>query len=138
MPSREQAENFMKEFYALERERNSIQYAIKQLMDFNATLEEYREIGGLDSVKKIENLINKNNETVVTKLERINEMLPKISSVRCFMDELDNESKYLLELRFKKNRGFESIGYELNISKSTVGRRLEILLTALSNDLGKI
>ena len=77
-------------------------------------------------------LLEKSNEDLIkySGIEK-DELINRILNMDSVIAQLNQEEKELCELRYKKRMEYQSIAYSLNVSRSTICRRIQALVKNL-------
>ena len=86
-------------------------------------LEKYKLNLALDNYDDIDNKIKDNNKKIIDKQLRMDNIIEENAALEYLIDSLDDDSRKLLELRYKKDKGYQYMVYDFNLSKSAIARR---------------
>ncbi|CAM2078780.1 MAG: sigma factor-like helix-turn-helix DNA-binding protein [uncultured Clostridium sp.] len=120
------AEIILKNYYKKFKRRNQLECEIEKLEKSNEHLEKY-----LESCSIKENLkrrIDLNNKLITEKYVEIDNIIKEISEIEHIIEDLTEEERNISKLRFEERKEYQAIACILNMSKSTVCRRIKHII----------
>ena len=82
-------------------------------------------------LKKIED----NNQKILNKQLLINDIDESTANLEFIIQDLDETDREIIELRFKKNKQYQAMVNSLNMSKSTISRKVYKIINKINEDL---
>lgn len=128
-------EALIQQYFQRVKEKELLEYEINVLVDNNKKLSYCRSEFNICNDKDIEKEIQENNKKIILKQMKVNELRERNAALEYIIGMLDDESKKILELRYKKRKGFEAMGFDLNMSKSTISRKNAKLVRKISENI---
>ena len=129
----EKTEEILKEFYKKKRTQNKLEYEIEILRNSNQEMKEVLEREFKSDL--IIARINKNENIIVEKQLKVNELRSQIAATEFIIDSLSDEERAIIEMRYKYKRDYQRIVDDLNLSKSTIARRINCIVSLLEDEL---
>lgn len=133
MKKTEKTEEILKEFYKKKRTQNKLEYEIEILRKSNQEMKEVLEREFKSDL--IIARINKNENIMVEKQLKVNELRSQIAATEFIIDSLSDEERAIIEMRYKYKRDYQTIVDDLNLSKSTIARRISNIVDILEDEL---
>lgn len=133
MRKTERAEEILKNFYKKKRTQNKLEYEIQILQDSNDEMKDIIENDFKSEV--ISKKIEKNNQLIVDKQLKLSDIRSEIAAVEFIISSLTEDEQDIIEMRFKHRRDYQSIVDDLNLSKSTISRRINNVVRILEEEL---
>lgn len=135
MRIKDNIENEIVEYYKNKKKKEQLEYEIGLLEKSNEDLIKYSCI---ENKEYIDKRIERNKSKLIRKNIEKDEMINKILSMDSIIAQLSQEEKELCELRYKKKMEYQSIAYDLNVSRSTICRRVQALVCCLKKEYEKM
>lgn len=120
------AEGVIKNYYKKDKRRNQLECEIEKLEKSNEHLERYSESWSLND--NIEKRININNRLITEKYVEIDNIIKEVSDTEHIISALTEEERNISKLRFESRKEYQAIACEMNMSKSTVCRRIKNII----------
>lgn len=114
------------------KKRIQLEYEIDLLETSTRQLERYLD-GKLEI--NIRERIKYNKELLAKKNLEHNMLVEDTVKIESIILGLDEEDKEICEMRFKKHREYQAIGYSLCLSKSTVCRKVNSIVDKINKEL---
>ena len=119
--------SILENYYKNIKRRNQLECEIDKLEKSNEHLKKYLNV--YDPVANMEKRIHLNNKLIADKYIEIDNIIRETSNIEYVINNLTDEERKISKLRFDKKKEYISISREMNMSQSTVCRRVrEILL----------
>ena len=126
-------ETKLKEFYKKKRTQNKLEYEIDILANSNNEMKAIIENDFKSDV--ISERIERNNNIITDKHLKVNDIKAELAAMEFIISSLPEDEKTIIEMRYKNNKDYQSIVEELNISKSTISRRISNVFNILEEEL---
>lgn len=120
------AEIILKNYYKKEKRRKQLECEIEKLEKSNEHLNKY--IDSSSEIESIKERIYINNNLITDKYIEIDNIIKEISQVEHIIEDLTDEERDISKLRFENKKEYQGIACVLNMSKSTVFRRVKNIL----------
>ncbi|WP_027633441.1 sigma factor-like helix-turn-helix DNA-binding protein [Clostridium hydrogeniformans] len=126
-------EQIIKDYYDKKKIQDKLKYEIDILKKNNSNLEEYIRV--MNSRKDfIVARIEENNEKILDKQLKVNDISEENSNIEFILNFfLDDTEKQIIELRYKKNKQYQAMVDIVNMSKSTISRRVNKIIEKLED-----
>jgi RNA polymerase sigma factor (sigma-70 family) len=128
------AEILIKNYYEKKKIQEKLKFEIEILKNNNLMLQEH-----LVSMKSKNDFISRkiedNNEKILTKQIMINDIAETNANIEFIIKDLDETDREIIELRFKKNKQYQAMGDSLNMSTSTVSRKVCKIINKIDEDI---
>lgn len=131
-------DDFIKQYFDSIKEKELLEYEVNVLLDNNKKLSSCKSELNISNDRDILKKINENNEKIIRKQLKINEIREKNAALEYLIEILDDESRKILELRYKNGKGYEAMGFDLNMSKSTISRKNAKLVRKISEKISAV
>ena len=128
MRIRDKVESEVIEYYRNKKKKEQLEYEIGLLEKSNEDLIKY---SGIENKEYINRRIERNKSKLIKKNIEKDELINRILNMVSVIAQLNQEEKELCELRYKKRMEYQSIAYSLNVSRSTICRRIQALVKNL-------
>ena len=128
MRIRDKVESEVIEYYRNKKKKEQLEYEIGLLEKSNEDLIKY---SGIENKEYINRRIERNKSKLIKKNIENDELINRILNMDSVIAQLNQEEKELCELRYKKRMEYQSIAYSLNVSRSTICRRIQALVKNL-------
>ena len=128
MRIKDNIENEIVEYYRNKKKKEQLEYEIGLLEKSNEDLIKY---SGIENKEYINRRIERNKSKLIKKNIEKDELINRILNMDSVIAQLNQEEKELCELRYKKRMEYQSIAYSLNVSRSTICRRIQALVKNL-------
>ena len=120
------SQNVLENYYKKIKRRDQLECEIEKLERSNNHLKNYVNI--YDPLMNMEDRIRFNNKLIADKYIEIDNIIKEISNIEHIISNLTDEEKEISKLRFDKKKEYISISREMNMSQSTVCRRIKDIL----------
>ena len=120
------SQNVLENYYKKIKRRDQLECEIEKLERSNNHLKNYVNI--YDPLMNMEDRIRFNNKLIADKYIEIDNIIKEISNIEHIISNLTDEEKEISQLRFDKKKEYISISREMNMSQSTVCRRIKDIL----------
>lgn len=120
------AEIILKNYYKKHKRRKQLECEIEKLEKSNEHLKKY--VNGCLVSENINNRIYINNNLITGKYVEIDNIIKEISDIEHIIEDLTEEERNISKLRFDNRKEYQAIACDLNMSKSTVCRRIKHII----------
>lgn len=130
-------ENRIVEYFESKKEAAKIKHEIDVIQENNNKLIELREqlyIVG-ETLETIDSKIIENNNKIFNKFLVLSELSEKNAPLAFIFEQLNNEDRKILELRYRKKYSFTYMTGDLHRSKSSLSRRNTKILSIIEHEL---
>lgn len=134
MRIKDNIENEIVEYYKNKKKKEQLEYEIGLLEKSNEDLIKY---SGIENKEYINRRIERNKSKLIKKNIEKDELINRILNMDSVIAQLNQEEKELCELRYKKRMEYQAIAYSLNVSRSTICRRVQALVCYLKKEYEK-
>lgn len=131
MRIRDKVESEVIEYYRNKKKKEQLEYEIGLLEKSNEDLIKY---SGIENKEYINRRIERNKSKLVKKNIEKDELINRILNMDSIIAQLNQEEKELCELRYKKRMEYQAIAYSLNVSRSTICRKVQALVENLKEE----
>lgn len=131
MRIKDKVENEVIEYYRNKKKKEQLEYEIGLLEKSNEDLIKY---SGIENKEYINRRIERNKSKLVKKNIEKDELINRILNMDSIIAQLNQEEKELCELRYKKRMEYQAIAYSLNVSRSTICRKVQALVENLKEE----
>lgn len=131
MRIRDNVENEVIEYYKNKKKKEQLEYEIGLLEKSNEDLIKYSCI---ENKEYINRRIERNKSKLIKKNIEKDELINRILNMDSIIAQLNQEEKELCELRYKKRMEYQAIAYSLNVSRSTICRKVQALVENLKEE----
>ena len=131
MRIRDKIEREVIEYYRNKKKKEQLEYEIGLLEKSNEDLIKY---SGIENKEYINRRIERNKSKLVKKNIEKDELINRILNMDSIIAQLNQEEKELCELRYKKRMEYQAIAYSLNVSRSTICRKVQALVENLKEE----
>lgn len=118
--------------YRKVKRKNQLEYEINLLDNSTIQLEKYLDVKSDINVKE---RIKYSKEILAKRNIELSILIEETIKIESIISELDEEAKEICEMRFNKQKEYQSIGYSLCISKSTVCRKIRSIADKINKEL---
>ena len=119
-------QSILENYYKKINRRDQLEYEIEKLERSNNHLKNYMNV--YDPVMNMEDRIRLNNKLIADKYIEIDNIIKEISNIEHIISNLTDEEREISKLRFDKKKEYILISREMNMSQSTVCRRVKDIL----------
>lgn len=119
-------QSILENYYKKIKRRSQLECEIEKLERSNNHLKNY--INVYDPLMNMEDRIRVNNKLIADKYIEIDNIIKEISNIEHIISNLTDEEREISQLRFDKQKEYISISREMNMSQSTVCRRVKDIL----------
>lgn len=119
-------QSILENYYKKIKRRSQLECEIEKLERSNNHLKNY--INVYDPLMNMEDRIRFNNKLIADKYIEIDNIIKEISNIEHIISNLTDEEREISQLRFDKQKEYISISREMNMSQSTVCRRVKDIL----------
>ena len=130
------SQNVLENYYKKIKRRDQLECEIEKLERSNNHLKNYVNI--YDPLMNMEDRIRFNNKLIADKYIEIDNIIKEISNIEHIISNLTDEEKEISKLRFDKKKEYILISREMNMSQSTVCRRVKDILLKIDKAEQKI
>lgn len=123
----------VQQYYSDLKRLDKYKYEIKVLKDSIDCIEEQLD-DGVYNEKVKERLLQK-KDVVLQKSLLMNELAEELAGIEFCIGSLDEQDRLLLEYKYGKRAQYNEIELKLNMSRSTVYRRVEKLLDQIEKEI---
>ena len=120
------AEIILKNYYKKDKRRKQLECEIEKLEKSNEHLKKY--VNSCLVSENIKERICINNNLITEKYVEIDNIIKEISYVEHIIQDLTEEERSISKLRFENKKEYQAIACILNMSKSTVCRRVKSII----------
>lgn len=120
------AEIILKNYYKKDKRRKQLECEIEKLEKSNEHLNKY--VNSCLVSANIKERISINNNLITEKYVEIDNIIKEISYVEHIIQDFTEEERRISKLRFENKKEYQAIACVLNMSKSTVCRRVKNIL----------
>ena len=120
------AEIILKNYYKKDKRRKQLECEIEKLEKSNEHLNKY--VNSCLVIANIKERISINNNLITEKYVEIDNIIKEISYVEHIIQDFTEEERRISKLRFENKKEYQAIVCVLNMSKSTVCRRVNNIL----------
>ena len=131
MKIRDKIENEVIEYYRNKKKKEQLEYEIGLLEKSNEDLIKY---SGIENKEYINRRIERNKNKLIKKNIEKDDLINRILNMDSIIAQLNQEEKELCELRYKKRMEYQAIAYNLNVSRSTICRKVQALVENLKGE----
>ena len=131
MRIRDKVENEVIEYYRNKKRKEQLEYEIGLLEKSNEDLIKYICI---ENKEYINRRIERNKSKLIKKNIEKDELINRILNMDSIIAQLNQEEKELCELRYKNRMEYQAIAYSLNVSRSTICRKVQALVENLKEE----
>lgn len=131
MRIRDKVESEVIEYYRNKKKKEQLEYEIGLLEKSNEDLIKY---SGIENKEYINRRIERNKSKLIKKNIEKDELINRILNMDSIIAQLNQEEKELCELRYKKRMEYQAIAYSLNVSRSTICRKVQALVENLKEE----
>lgn len=131
MRIRDKIEREVIEYYRNKKKKEQLEYEIGLLEKSNEDLIKY---SGIENKEYINRRIERNKNKLIKKNIEKDELINRILNMDYIIAQLNQEEKELCELRYKKRMEYQAIAYSLNVSRSTICRKVQALVENLKEE----
>lgn len=131
MRIRDKVENEVIEYYRNKKKKEQLEYEIGLLEKSNEDLIKYICI---ENKEYINRRIERNKSKLIKKNIEKDELINRILNMDSVIAQLNQEEKELCELRYKNRMEYQAIAYSLNVSRSTICRKVQALVENLKEE----
>ncbi|MGY5241166.1 helix-turn-helix domain-containing protein [Clostridium tertium] len=114
----------LQDYYIKKMRLEKTKYEIAILEDSIKRIEERAKKENVESNKSLEELIKDKKIKVLTKTIESEEIMSEIAGLEYCISELDEKDRLLLEYKFNKKYFDKDIQQEMNMSRSTIYRKI--------------
>lgn len=130
------SQSILENYYKKINRREQLEYEIEKLERSNKHLKNYVNV--YEPVMNMEDRIKLNNKLIADKYIEIDNIIKEISNIEHIISNLTDEEKEISKLRFDKKKEYILISREMNMSQSTVCRRVKDILLKIDKAEQKI
>lgn len=130
------SQSILENYYKKINRREQLEYEIEKLERSNNHLKNYVNV--YDPVMNMEDRIKLNNKLIADKYIEIDNIIKDISNIEHIISNLTDEERAISKLRFDKKKEYILISREMNMSQSTVCRRVKDILLKIDKAEQKI
>lgn len=131
MRIRDKIEKEVIEYYRNKKKKEQLEYEIGLLEKSNEDLIKY---SGIENKEYINRRIERNKNKLIKKNIEKDDLINRILNMDSIIAQLNQEEKELCELRYKKRMEYQAIAYSLNVSRSTICRKVQALVENLKGE----
>ena len=131
MRIRDKIEREVIEYYRNKKKKEQLEYEIGLLEKSNEDLIKY---SGIENKEYINRRIERNKNKLIKKNIEKDDLINRILNMDSIIAQLNQEEKELCELRYKKRMEYQAIAYSLNVSRSTICRKVQSLVENLKEE----
>ena len=131
MRIRDKIEREVIEYYRNKKKKEQLEYEIGLLEKSNEDLIKY---SGIENKEYINIRIERNKNKLIKKNIEKDDLINRILNIDSVIAQLNQEEKELCELRYKKRMEYQAIAYSLNVSRSTICRKVQALVENLKGE----
>lgn len=131
MRIRDKIEREVIEYYRNKKKKEQLEYEIGLLEKSNEDLIKY---SGIENKEYINRRIERNKNKLIKKNIEKDDLINRILNIDSVIAQLNQEEKELCELRYKKRMEYQAIAYSLNVSRSTICRKVQALVENLKEE----
>lgn len=129
------SEEILLEFYKKKRKQKKLEYEVTNLEEISSSMSRYLQ-SGQDVSKVIKQRLEKTDKKILDKQMEINDIKCETAEIEFIINEaLDKEERAIIDLKYNKNKDYKTMVDKLNISKSTISRRLVSILNTINEEL---
>ena len=129
------SEEILLEFYKKKRKQKKLEYEVTNLEEISSSMSRYLK-SGQDVSKVIKQRLEKTDKKILDKQMEINDIKCETAEIEFIINEaLDKEERAIIDLKYNKNKDYKTMVDKLNISKSTISRRLVNILNTINEEL---
>jgi len=129
------SEEILLEFYKKKRKQKKLEYEVTNLEEISSSMSRYLQ-SGQDISKVIKQRLEKTDKKILDKQMEINDIKYETAEIEFIINEaLDKEERAIIDLKYNKNKDYKTMVDKLNISKSTISRRLVSILNTINEEL---
>ena len=129
------SEEILLEFYKKKRKQKKLEYEVTNLDEISSSMSRYLK-SGQDVSKVIKQRLEKTDKKILDKQMEINDIKCETAEIEFIINEaLDKEERAIIDLKYNKNKDYKTMVDKLNISKSTISRRLVNILNTINEEL---